>query len=86
MSGSPFTGPNRIEGKVCVSLRKMNLHYKISPGIGLSDNRAVEIRFLKALQLMRQQVLRVVVVVSSDDVQETSDRSTIKQFQMIEIP
>jgi hypothetical protein len=31
-------------------------------------------------------VLREVVVVSSDDVQETSDRSTIKQFQTIEIP
>jgi hypothetical protein len=35
---------------------------------------------------MRQQVLRVVVVVvvSSNDVQETSDRLTIKQFQTIE--
>jgi hypothetical protein len=51
---SPFTGPNKVEGKVCVSLRKMNLHDKISPGIGLSDDRAVEIRCLKALQLMRQ--------------------------------
>jgi hypothetical protein len=34
---------------------------------------------------MRQQVLREVVVVSSDDVQETSDRLMIKKFQMIEI-
>jgi hypothetical protein len=64
----------------------MNLHYKISPGIGLSDDQAVEIRCLKALQLLRQQVLRVVVVVSSNDVQETSDRSTIKQSQTIEAP
>jgi hypothetical protein len=47
-SGSPFTGPNKVEGKVCVSLRKMNLHYKISPGIDLSDNRAVEIRWFKS--------------------------------------
>jgi hypothetical protein len=86
MSDSPFTGPNKVVGKVCVSLRKMNLRYKISPGIGLSNNRAVEIRCLKALQLMRQQVSRVVVVVSSNDVQETSERSTIKQFQMIEAP
>jgi hypothetical protein len=77
MSDSPFTGPNKVEGKVCVSLRKMNLHHKISPGIGLSNNQAVEIRCLKALQLMRQQVLRVVVVVTSNDVQETSERSTI---------
>jgi hypothetical protein len=71
MSGSPFTGHNKVEGKVCVSLRKMNLHYNISPGIGLSDNRVVEIRWFKALQLMRQQVLRVVVVVvsSNDDKQ-----------------
>jgi hypothetical protein len=38
MSNSPFTGPNKVEGKVYVSLRKMNLHYKISPGMGLSDN------------------------------------------------
>jgi hypothetical protein len=38
MSDSPFTGPNKVEGKACVSLRKMNLHYKISPGIDLSDN------------------------------------------------
>jgi hypothetical protein len=38
MSDSPFTGPNKVEAKVCVSLRKMNLHYKISPGVGLSDN------------------------------------------------
>jgi hypothetical protein len=38
----------------------------------------VEIRCFKASQLMRQQVLSVVVVVvSSNDVQETSDRSTI---------
>jgi hypothetical protein len=37
-SDSPFTGPSKVEGKVCFSLRKMNLHYKISPGIGLSDN------------------------------------------------
>jgi hypothetical protein len=44
MGGNPFTGPNKFEGKVCVSLRKMNLHYKISPGIGLSDNQVVEIR------------------------------------------
>src|SRR4051812_25400361 len=77
-SDSPFTGPNKVEGKVCVSLRKMNLHYKISPGIGLSDNQVVEIRCLKASQLMRQQVLRVVV--TSNNVQETSERSTIKQF------
>jgi hypothetical protein len=47
-SDSPFTGPNKVEGKVCVSLRKMNLHYKISPGIDLSDNQAVEIRCLKS--------------------------------------
>jgi hypothetical protein len=53
MSNSPFTGPNKVEGKVYVSLRKMNLHYKISPGIGLSDNQAVEIRCLEASQLMR---------------------------------
>jgi hypothetical protein len=26
----------------------MNLHYKISPGIDLSDNRAVEIRWFKS--------------------------------------
>jgi hypothetical protein len=32
----------------------MNLHYKISPGIGLSNNQAMEMRCLKALQLMRQ--------------------------------
>jgi hypothetical protein len=38
MIDSPFTGPNKVEEKVCVSLRKMNLHYKISPGIGLSNN------------------------------------------------
>jgi hypothetical protein len=57
----------------------MNLHYKISPGIGLSNNQAVEIRGLKASQLMRQQVLRVVVVVvvTSNDIQETSQRLTI---------
>jgi hypothetical protein len=84
MGDSPFTGPNKVEGKLCVSLRKMNLHYKILPGIALSDNRAVEIRCLKASQLMRQQVLRMVVVVSSNNVQETSNRSAIKQFQMIE--
>jgi hypothetical protein len=50
MSGSSFTGPNRVEGKVCVSLslRKMNLHYKISLGIDLSDDRAVEIRCFKS--------------------------------------
>jgi hypothetical protein len=48
MSDSPFTGPNKVEGKVCVPLRKMNLHYKISPGIGLSDNRVVEIRCFKS--------------------------------------
>jgi hypothetical protein len=35
---------------------------------------------------MRQQVLSVVMVVMSNDVQETSERSTIKQFQMIEAP
>jgi hypothetical protein len=63
MSDSAFTGPNKVEGKVCVSLRKMNLHHKISPRIGLSDDQAVKIRVLNALQLMRQQVLRVVVVV-----------------------
>jgi hypothetical protein len=33
---------------------------------------------------MRQQVLRVVVVVTPNDVQETSKRLPIKQFQMIE--
>jgi hypothetical protein len=44
-SDSPFTGPNKVGGKVCVSLRKMNLHYKISPGIGLNNNRVVEICF-----------------------------------------
>jgi hypothetical protein len=32
----------------------MNLHYNISPGIGLKDNRAMEIRCLKVLQLRRQ--------------------------------
>jgi hypothetical protein len=32
----------------------MNLHYKISPGIDLSDNQAMEIRCLKASQAMRQ--------------------------------
>jgi hypothetical protein len=32
----------------------MNLHYKISPGINLSNNQAMEIRCLKASQLMRQ--------------------------------
>jgi hypothetical protein len=48
MSGSPFTGPNKVEGKVCVSLRKLNLHYKISPGVDLSDNQAVEIRWFKS--------------------------------------
>jgi hypothetical protein len=37
-SDSPFTGPNKVEVKVCVSLRKMNIHYRISPGIGLSNN------------------------------------------------
>jgi hypothetical protein len=37
-SDSPFTGPNKVEGKVCVTFRKMNLHYKILPEIGLSDN------------------------------------------------
>jgi hypothetical protein len=47
-SDSPFTGPNKVEGKVYVSFRKMNLHYKISPRIGLSDNRAVEIRCFKS--------------------------------------
>jgi hypothetical protein len=35
---------------------------------------------------MRQQVLKVVVVVTSNDVEETSDRSTIKQIQTIEAP
>jgi hypothetical protein len=35
----------------------MNLHYKISPGIGLSDDQAMEIRCLKALQLMRQAIV-----------------------------
>jgi hypothetical protein len=37
-SDSPFTGPNKVEGKVHVSLTKMNLRYKISPGIGVSNN------------------------------------------------
>jgi hypothetical protein len=46
----------------------------------------VEIRWFKASQLMRQQVLRVVVVVTSNDIQETSKRLMIKQFQMIEAP
>jgi hypothetical protein len=36
---------------------------------------------------MREQVLRVVVVVvMSNDIQETSERSTIKRFQTIEAP
>jgi hypothetical protein len=35
---------------------------------------------------MRQQVLSVVMVVMSNDVQETSERLMIKQFQMIEAP
>jgi hypothetical protein len=79
MSGSPFTGHNNVEGKVYVSLRKMNLHYKISPGIGLSDDQALKIRCLKASQLMRQQVLSVVVVATFNNVQETSERSTINK-------
>jgi hypothetical protein len=32
----------------------MNLHYKISPGIGLSDNQAMEIRYFKSFAAMRQ--------------------------------
>jgi hypothetical protein len=35
---------------------------------------------------MRQQVLSVVVVVTSNNVQETSERSTINKSQMIEAP
>jgi hypothetical protein len=45
----------------------------------------MERRSLKASQLMRQQVL-CVVVVTSDDMQETSKRSTINNSQTIQAP
>jgi hypothetical protein len=57
----------------------MNLHYKISPGIDLSDNQAVETRWFKSFAAYETASVESggVVVVSSNDVQETSDRSTI---------
>jgi hypothetical protein len=58
----------------------MNLHYKISPGVDLSDNRAVEIRWFKSFAAYETASVESGGsggVVSSNDVQETSDRSTI---------
>jgi hypothetical protein len=84
MSDSPFTGPNKVEGKVCVSLRKMNLHYKISPGIGLSDNRAVEIRCFKSFTAY--ETASIESGGGGDIQQHTGDLREVnnKQFQMIE--
>jgi hypothetical protein len=62
----------------------MNPHHKISPGIGLSDNQAMEIRY-KSFAATKQTSV-VCGGGGGGNIQQRTGEADNKQFQMMKAP